>query len=263
MAKKIFDKDDKLIGFEPGVIYELRFTHQGVDIPFYVGETTDPERRLAEHIYGARNAAFTSETKYQFIATALDANDIPWTLVPVIEYGVEGPEALEDEHMMALLVDGFKLTNEKKGNASWMIERIAVAEDMRERGIRSFSEYKKTLAEEEALLGDRRTPEQIAQLAKVMEGIKGSAEESLQWAIKTEKRQARQRKRAREREEDQFVERLQGIAQETFKLAEGFPIEEQITLIQGLYLTYQAEGADPELRQMTLERLTQLQELAK
>jgi len=83
MAKKIF-KDDVLVGFEPGVIYELRFTHSGVDIPFYVGETTDPERRLAEHIYGAKTATADSETKYQFIANALDAHSIPWTLVPAI-----------------------------------------------------------------------------------------------------------------------------------------------------------------------------------
>ena len=95
MAKKIYDDDDRLIGFEPGVIYELRFTHQGVDIPFYVGETTDPERRLAEHIYGANNANADSETKYQFIANALKPHNIPWTLVPVLEYGIEGPEALE------------------------------------------------------------------------------------------------------------------------------------------------------------------------
>jgi predicted GIY-YIG superfamily endonuclease len=67
MAKKIFDNDNKLVGFEPGVIYELRFTHSGVDIPFYVGETIDPERRLAEHRYGANTADSTSETKYQFI----------------------------------------------------------------------------------------------------------------------------------------------------------------------------------------------------
>jgi hypothetical protein len=263
MAKKIFDKDDKLVGFEPGVIYELRFTHQGVDIPFYVGETTDPERRLAEHIYGAKNATADSETKYQFISNALDAHSIPWTLVPVVEYGSEGPEALEDEHMMALLVDGYELTNEKKGNATWMMERVAVAEDMRERGIRSYREYKQTLAEEEALLGDKRTPEQIAQLAKVMEGIKGSAEESLAWAIKFEKKQARRKKQDRENAENNFLDRLQGIAQETFKLAESFPIEEQIELLQGLYLTYQQNNGSKEVLQMTMKRLTELQELAK
>jgi hypothetical protein len=263
MAKKIFDDDERLIGFEPGVIYELRFTHQGVDIPFYVGETTDPERRLAEHIYGARNADFTSETKYQFIATALDANAIPWTLVPVIKYGAEGPEALEDEHMMTLLVDGYELTNEKKGNANWMAERMAVAEDMRERGIRSFTEYKKAMAAEEALHSDRRTPEQIERLAKVMTGILGSAEESHQWAIKHEKKMARRRKTAREREEDQFIERLQGIAKETIQLASQFPIEEQIELMQGMVLTHNQYGATDEVRQLAIDRLAELQELAK
>jgi len=263
MAKKIFDKEDKLVGFEPGVIYELRFTHSGVDIPFYVGETTDTERRLAEHRYGARTATADSETKYQFIATALDANGIPWTLVPVVNYGAEGPEALEDEHMMTLLVDGYELTNEKKGNASWMQERVAVAEDMRERGIRSFKEYKQTLAEEQELLGDKRTPEQIAQLARVMTGIKGSAEESLQWAIKFEKRQARRKKQDRENAENNFLDRLQGIAKETFKLAEQFPIEEQIKLLQDLYLTYQQNNGSEAVLQMTMKRLTELQAEAK
>jgi hypothetical protein len=263
MAKKIFDKDDNLIGFEPGWIYELRFTHEGVDIPFYVGETTDWERRWAEHIYGAKTATADSETKYQFIARALDANSIPWTLVPVIEYGAEGPEALEDEHMMAILVDGYELTNEKKGNATWMTERIAVAEDMRERGIRSFKEYKKTLEEEQALHNDRRTPDQIAQLAATMTGIIGSAEESHQWAIRHEKKMARQRKKADEDAKDNFVNRLTGIAQETIHLTSMFPVEEQIRMLQDLYLTYNENNANTEIRQMTMERLTQLQELAK
>ena len=263
MAKKIFDENNKLIGFEPGVIYELRFTHSGVDIPFYVGETTDPERRLAEHIYGAKNADSTSETKYQFIANALDAHAIPWTLVPVAEYGSEGPEALEDEHMMVLLVDGFELTNEKKGNANWMKERLAVAEDMRERGIRSYREYKRTLEEEAELHADKRTPEQIAKLARTMEGIMGSAEESHQWAIKHEKKMARLRKRADEAAKDNFMTRLQGIAQQTIELASTFPVEEQIALLQDLYHTYNEQNGSEEIRQITLKRLTQLQELAK
>jgi len=263
MAKKIYDDDDKLIGFEPGWIYELRFTHEGVDIPFYVGETTDLERRTTEHRYGAANADFTSESKYQFIANALKPHNIPWTLVPVIEYGSEGPEALEDEHMMILLVDGYELTNEKKGNARWMTERIAVADDMRERGIRSFKEYTKTLAEEEALHADRRTPEQIQQLAATMTGIMGSAEESHLWAIKHEKKQARRRKKEDEDAKDNFINRLHGIAQQTIQMASTFTIEQQIALMQDLYLTYDKEGADQELRQITMKRLTELQELAK
>jgi len=261
MAKKIYDDDDRLIGFEPGWIYELRFTHQGVDIPFYVGETTDIERRLTEHKYGAANADWTSEAKYQFIANALKPHNIPWTLVPVIEYGSEGPEALEDEHMMAVLVDGYPLTNEKKGNANWMAERIAVAEDMRERGIRSFKEYKKAMEEEEALHSDRRTPEQIERLAKVMTGIMGSAEESYQWAIKNEKRQARRRKKADEDAKDNFINRLHGIAQQTIQMASAFPLDQQIEILQGLALTY--KGSNEELYQIAFNRLTELQELAK
>jgi hypothetical protein len=265
MAKKIYNDSGEFTDFEPGVIYELRFTHSGVNIPFYVGETTDPERRLAEHIYGAKTATADSENKYQFISNALAPHDIPWTLVPVIEYGAEGPEALEDEHLMALLVDGYPLTNEKKGNANWMNDRLIVAEDMRERGIRSFREYKIVVEKEESdgLHKDRRTPEQIAKLAQIMTGIKGSADEAYAWAIKFEKKQARRRKADAEREKDQFMDRLTGIAQETFKLAEAFPIQEQITLLQGLYLTYEKEGSNPEVLQMTYDRLIQLQELAK
>jgi len=261
MAKKIFDSDNKLIGFEPGCIYELRFTHQGVDIPFYVGETTDPERRLAEHIYGAKTATADSEPKYQFIATVLDAHSIPWTLVPVAEYGGEGPEAQEDEHMMSLLVDGWELTNAKKGNATWMMERVAVAEDMRERGIRSYREYRATIESECA--GDKRTPEQQEKLIKLMTMIKGSAAEALSWSMKHERRMARLEKAARERAEDQFIDRLQGLAKETIHLTEKFPLEEQISIMQGLVLTYQKSGSNLEVLQIAQDRLTELQLLAK
>lgn len=263
MAKKIFDKDDKFIGFEPGVIYELRFTHEGVDIPFYVGETTDTARRLSEHQYGARTADSTSETKYQFIANALTPHDIAWTLVPVIEYGAEGPEALEDEHMMALLVDDYPLTNEKKGNANWMMERQAVAEDMRERGIRSYREYKKALVEEEELAGDRRTPEQQAKLIEIMTAVKGSAAEAHAWAIRHEKKMARLRKKADDDAKDNFVNRLQGIAEETVRMTYQFPLEEQIKIMQWLVQTYTRDRATPELLQTAQERLAELQALAK
>lgn len=263
MAKKIFDDNNQLLGFEPGVIYELRFTHQGADIPFYVGETTDAERRLAEHIYGARNADSESETKYQFIARALDANAIPWRLVPVLEYGAEGPEALEDEHMMSLLVDGHKLTNERKGNARWMEERIAVAEDMRERGIRSFREYQKVMAAEQAVHSDRRTPEQIERLAQVMTGIMGSAEESYQWAIKHEKQVQRRRQRQAHNRELNRDSRELALAQETVRLTEKFPVAEQIEIMQGLVLTYMQNSATPELLQTAQKRLAELQEFAK
>jgi|Laugrespbdmm15dd_1035085.scaffolds.fasta_scaffold136089_2 hypothetical protein len=40
-------------------------------------------------------------------------------------------------------------------------------------------------------------------------------------------------------------------------------IEEQIELLQNIYLTYQQSGASEQVLQMTLERLTELQELAK
>ena len=264
MAKKIFDTDGKVIGWEPGYIYELRFSHEGAEVPFYVGETTDHERRWAEHIYGARTATADSEPKYQFIATALDAHSIPWTLHCVAEYGVEGPEALEDEHMMSLLVDGYELTNVKKGNANWMLERVAVAEDMRERGIRSFKQYQAVIQEESVEGGvDRRTPEQREKLVKLMTMVKGSAAAALAWTIKHEKKMARWEKAAREREADQFVDRLKGIAEETVRLTYQFPLEEQIKIMQGLVLTYTRDNATPELLQTAEKRLEELLELAK
>jgi hypothetical protein len=249
MAKKIY-QGDQVVGFEPGVIYELRYG----DTPFYVGETTDPDRRHAEHIYGGNSATVDSETKYQFI-NQLNSLGIEWTLKVVNQYGSEGPEALEDEHMMALLVDGYSLTNERKGNANWMAERLAVADDMRARGIRSYKQYKETVENE--LTGDRRTAEQIQKLADTMTNILGSAEESLQWAIKNEKRTARNRKKA------QATPELKTVAEETFRLATQFPIAEQIELLQGLCRTYQDNHAGEEIFQMTVNRLAELQAIAK
>lgn len=264
MAKKIFDDNDKVTGFEPGYIYELRFSMGGEHFPFYVGETTDPDRRLGEHQYGARNADSDSEAKYQFIATALDANSIPWTMVPVIEYGSEGPEALEDEHMMKLLVDGYELTNAKKGNANWMAERVAVADDMRARDIRSFKEYTALIAAEAVEGGvDRRTPEQRTQLVNLMTMVKGSAEAALAWTLKHEKRMARLEKAAREREVDQFEDRLKGIAEQTIQMTFQFPIEEQISIMQGLVFTYQKDTSNQQLLQIAQLRLEELQAEAK
>lgn len=141
MAKKIYNEQGKVVRYEPGVIYELVYN----DVPFYVGETTDMDRRLNEHEACGRDPVKNTETKYQFIA-ALNSAGLEWSMRKVCEYGDEGPEALEDEHIMSLLYDGITLTNEQKGNANWMTERQAVAADMRERGIRSFHEYRKIVA---------------------------------------------------------------------------------------------------------------------
>jgi DNA-binding transcriptional regulator YbjK len=46
-------------------------------------------------------------------------------------------------------------------------------------------------------------------------------------------------------------------------MREMFSTQQQIELLQGLYLTYQKEGATKELLQMTMNRLKQLQEIAK
>lgn len=259
MAKKIYDSNDQVIGFEPGVIYALVYA----DTPFYVGETTDPERRLGEHRTNGRNPQPDAETKYQFIKHLNDAG-IEWSMEILTEYGSEGPEALEDELMMAFLVEGYTLTNEKKGNANWMAERVAVADDMRARGIHSFKEYQEIIKAENVEGGiDRRTPGQREQLVKLMTVIKGSADEALAWSLKHEKKMARLRKNAAEREKDQFVDRLTGIAEETVRLTTAFPLEEQISIMQGLVLTYQKEGANEALLQTAMKRLTELQELTK
>lgn len=135
--------------YQPGVIYELRCEIDGAWHPFYVGETINKATRLGQHKVSANNADETSTLVYRFIHDYLDAGNIEWSLFEVDQYGAEGPEALEDEHIMRLLVEGVALKNTKKGNANWMTERIAVADDMRKRNITSYRKYKEILSYEE------------------------------------------------------------------------------------------------------------------
>ena len=256
MAIKIYNEDGSFKEFEPGIIYAL--TYSGV--PFYVGETTDQKRRLAEHQSAGRNPGPDAETKYHFIKHLNDVG-IEWEMTTLAEYGSEGPEALEDEYIMAMLVAGHSLTNEKKGNANWMTEMRAVADDMRERGIDSLAEYKRVLAAEEEALVCRRTPEQIERLAKIMTGIIGNAEESYQYAIKMEKRSVLRQQR--EAKTLASTARHDAIADETIQLANKFPVEDQIGILQGLLLSWGESGCSEALRQRTAERLALLQETAK
>ncbi len=135
--------------YQPGYIYELRCKIEDAWHPFYVGETINKTTRLGQHQVSANNADDTSTLVYRFIHDYLDANKIEWDLFEVDQYGAEGPEALEDEHIMRLLVEGVSLKNTKKGNANWMSERMAVADDMRKREITSYKRYKEVLTYEE------------------------------------------------------------------------------------------------------------------
>lgn len=135
--------------YQPGVIYELRCKIDDAWHPFYVGETINKATRLGQHQVSANHARDDSTLVYRFIHDYLNANNIEWDLFEVGQYFEEGPEALEDEHIMILLVEGVALKNSKKGNANWMTERMAVADDMRKRSITSYSLYKQVLTYEE------------------------------------------------------------------------------------------------------------------
>ena len=135
--------------YQPGIIYELRCKIEDAWHPFYVGETISITQRIGQHRVSAKYADEESTLVYRFIHDYLDANNIEWDLFEVGQYDEQGPEALEDEHIMILLVEGVSLKNSKKGNANWMTERMAVADDMRKREITSYSLYKQVLTYEE------------------------------------------------------------------------------------------------------------------
>jgi hypothetical protein len=136
--------------FEPGCIYELQVCVDGEWYAFYVGETTDPDRRLAEHQWAARNATESSTLVYRTIKQQFEPAGCEWRMQPVHAYGAEGPEDAEDEHIMMLLRQGVTLTNEKKGNANWMTQRVAEAANMVERNITSYKKYREVITQEQA-----------------------------------------------------------------------------------------------------------------
>lgn len=146
MAKRIEGTDL----FEPGIIYELQVCVDDTWYAFYVGETTDPDRRLAEHEWAAKNATEASTLVYRTISQQFEPAGCAWRMQPVHHYGAEGPEDAEDEHIMMLLRQGVTLTNEKKGNAAWMTQRVAEAADMVARGITSYKKYREVITQEQA-----------------------------------------------------------------------------------------------------------------
>ena len=124
------------------IIYELRCYLNEDWHPFYVGHTTDPQRRLQDHRYKASRATDESTQVYRFINTVLIPNQIIWDLVVVDVLS-------EDQHIMDLLRDGVKLQNMKKGDPSWMERRQAEAQDMTRRGITNYAQYKEIISLEE------------------------------------------------------------------------------------------------------------------
>lgn len=144
--KRIGDTDQ----FEPGIIYELQVKVDGAWYAFYVGETTNPDRRFAEHEWAAKNATEASTLVYRTISQQFEPAGCAWRMMPVHEYGAEGPEDAEDEHIMMLLRQGTTLTNEKKGNAEWMQTRVREAADMVRRNITSYRKYRQVITQEQA-----------------------------------------------------------------------------------------------------------------
>lgn len=189
--KRIADTDQ----FEPGIIYELQVYVDDIWHAFYVGETTDAERRLNEHQASARNASETSTLVYRTIQQQFVPAGCTWRMMPVHEYGAEGPTDAEDEHIMMLLRQGIILTNEKKGNANWMRERVAQAQDMRSRNITSYKEYKRITQQEL----NKKHKEWIDDQDQKKSGLPADFKKqvSIQAEIRFEKEQKRQLRNAK------------------------------------------------------------------
>lgn len=135
--------------FQPGYIYELRYEQNEEHYPFYVGETTDLDRRYAEHAAAGRAADSDSTSVYQAIHD-FDSAGIKWNIFKVAEYGAAGPEDLENQYIIQAIQAGANLMNEKKGNENWMAEMQAAAADMTSRGIDSYREYRRVTEAERA-----------------------------------------------------------------------------------------------------------------
>ena len=135
MAKKIAGTNK----FMSGVIYRLFYEQYGEVVPFYIGESTNPAVRKSQH----QRATTNEEERLVYAATAaLNERNIEWNLEVIDTYGEEGPEDKEDRHLMDALRAGYAMTNMKKGNANWMAQRVAEAEDMNQRGYTCPKQYR-------------------------------------------------------------------------------------------------------------------------
>jgi hypothetical protein len=139
-------KHNKTTGnYTPGIIYYLQYKQHDKWQPFYVGETIDVAARKKSHTSSSKT---DQRRVYEFIRNTLTPANIEWDLFPVDNYGSDGPRALEHEHIMALLYDNVQLKNMKKGSQNWMANQIKIADQMRQRGTRSYKKYQELLSEE-------------------------------------------------------------------------------------------------------------------
>lgn len=128
--------------YEPGVIYRLYFIEGTERIPFYVGESIQPDVRLAQHKRGGElNADSEDRNVYAAIQQMNDAG-VTWDMEIVEHYGEDGPSDLEDVWVLKTLYDQFTLTNMKRGNQQWLERMEADAQEMRKLGISSPREYR-------------------------------------------------------------------------------------------------------------------------
>jgi len=103
-------------------LYELLYTDEGVDYPFYIGKSNDTDRRLKEHNYSKNEG---SEDKYIFIRM-LEKSGLKWTLrvikeVPVDEY----VEDWERYHLIEYVRLGYDMMNMKHGDLDVIAEQVA------------------------------------------------------------------------------------------------------------------------------------------
>lgn len=139
--------------FMPGVIYELGFATEDEWFPFYVGETTNADVRIAQHRSSAKTG--TQLLVYDFMREVVSCNLVT-ELAIIDSYGEDGPADLEDEHIMVHLLNGIKLQNQKKGSAVWMKNMLATKDKMMSSGHTSLREFKIWDAEQVRLQNDAR-----------------------------------------------------------------------------------------------------------
>lgn len=299
---KIIRHNGEFAHYEPGIIYDIGVIDPQTNtrIPFYVGETCDPEGRLLAHKRAGKNADDSSTLVYQYIKL-LDENNLKWTMETLATFEQEGPTDLEDEWIMRHLYDGCKLKNMKKGNANWMAEREACATDMRVRKISSYRKYKEVLShEQQQAEADRKHAEWMRKEAEQTERDKAQARAALV-RKELEEQMARDREAALAKQSvhEERVERIKAEAAarweadrparearlkaeaeanqakedakqaaiaariEEQKRKDKEPIEAQIKIMQGLVQTYIQYGCKEEVLQTAEKRLTELIELAK
>jgi hypothetical protein len=198
-----------------GIIYELRCCINGEWHPFYVGRTNDQRRRLNEHITSTRVG---TTLVYQFIREQLEPAGVVWDLFPVDAYSDDYVDQ-EDEHIMSLLYDGIRLKNMKKGDATWMTRRVAESNDMVQRGIKSYRQYKKIIdleqqtqqAEQKHNLWIELDPRR-QQASNIMAAVRQTVNQQA-----TQRHEQQQAKQARAQKQEQAVRQARQQQQEQWE----------------------------------------------